>query len=454
MHFDKGTLLVDVLPAGGIAPYWKWDSRVSKYRCDALHYADIAVRGAGCSPTYNHSCARWQAVVWPKAELSVLREDQAAAQQAWLQTPRGVVVMPTGTGKTEVALHIMHQLSVSTLVVVPVRDLMYQWQDRIQKRLGYDAGIIGDNTFNKRAISVTTYDSAAIYMQEFGHEFKLLILDECHHLPGSFRSDAARMSMAPYRLGLTATPERGDGREAELFHLIGPIVHKLQLSAARGVTLANYDVARIPVYLQPEERARYDGYSTEIRRYMAERGKTEPGFSFLELRKEWTKNPEARRILDAFHAKESIEDRACEKLRVLEDLFRLHPKQRMLIFTKTNVMAREVSARFLIPCLLNHSRKKERKEILEGFRTERYPAIVANQILDEGVDLPEAKIVVVLGGQASVKQAKQRLGRILRKHGDARVMLYEVVCSDTKEAVKSRLRRKSDAYEGTRVKRI
>ena len=139
-----------------------------------------------------------------------------------------------------------------------------------------------------------------------------------------------------------------------------------------------------------------------------------PRYTGYDLRQEYAKSPEARQVLAALRAKQLIEDRAAEKLRVLADLFRLHPDQRVLVFTGSNAMAREVSVRFLIPCLLHHCRKNERRQVLEGFRDGRFRAIVANQVLDEGVDLPEAKIAVVLGGLTSAKQAKQRLGRILR----------------------------------------
>ncbi len=83
--------------------------------------------------------------------------------------------MPTGTGKTEVALAAMAQTGVATLVVAPIRDLMYQWHRRILKGLGYDAGIVGDNTFNLRPVTVTTYDSACIHMQDFGDEFQFAV---------------------------------------------------------------------------------------------------------------------------------------------------------------------------------------------------------------------------------------------------------------------------------------
>jgi superfamily II DNA or RNA helicase len=113
-------------------------------------------------------------------------------------------------------------------------------------------------------------------------------------------------------------------------------------------------------------------------------------------------------------------------------------------------MAREVSRRFLLPCLLNHCGKKERLEVLRGLEDGVYPALVANQVLDEGVDLPAAKVAIVVGGKASSRQAKQRLGRILRKSGHERATLYEVVTANTNEERRSRRRRASDAYQGTR----
>ena len=450
VRFDRGTLLLRYPPPKGVAHLCRRDAREQAWRCDALHYEAVARALNEEAPAYLGESAGGGKIAWPQPNLPRLRPDQEAAAAAWMQTRRGVLVMPTGTGKTEVALHLMQRVAAPALVVAPVRDLMYQWHRRILERLGYDAGIIGDNTFNKRPVSVTTYDSACIHMQDFGNEFEFLIFDECHHLPGPIRSDAARMSTARFRLGLTATPERSDGREAALDTLIGPVVFRFPLAQARGTILADYEVQRIPVYLSPEEQARYDHCSETIRRHIWERRREDPGYTGYELRREYAKSPEAREVLAALRAKQAIEDRAGEKLRVLADLFRLHADQRVLVFTGSNAMAREVSIRFLIPCLLHHCRKSERRQILEGFREGRFRALVANQVLDEGVDLPEAKIAVVLGGLSSAKQAKQRLGRILRKHGQEQAILYEVVCRETKEEARSRRRRSSDAYQGTR----
>jgi len=353
-----------------------------------------------------------------------------------------------------VALAAMAQAQTATLVVAPIRDLMYQWHRRILKGLGYDAGIVGDNTFNLRPVTVTTYDSACIHMAQIGARFGLLIFDEEHHLPGPTYREAAIMSTAPMRLGLTATPERYDGKQVDLDWLIGSVAYDMPFQEARGGTLADFVVVRIPVHLDDQEQASYDQHSRQVRFFMAERRKDQPGYAWKDLCGESGKDPAARQALKAYRLKQAIEDRAAEKLRILEDLFRLHAGQKTIVFAGSNAMAMDVSRRFLLPTILAHTRKKERQAVLDGFAGEAFPVIVANQVLDEGVDVPEAKVAVVIGGQASTRQAKQRLGRILRKTDSARATLYEVVCQTAGETQRSRQRRRSDAYERTRHHRL
>lgn len=459
LGFSRGTLVLDgpglekghaVLDSGT----WVWDARVGAWRCDAYEYPVLRERLQARDCIFEDQVPGWQRLRWPRVQLPQLRPEQHEAVAAWKQARRGVIVMPTGTGKTEIALEIMRAAAVSTLVVAPVRDLMYQWQRRIRQGLGYEAGIIGDGLFRVEPVSVTTYDSACIHMDRLGAKFALIVFDECHHLPGDVRRDAARMSAAPLRLGLTATPERSDGRHIDLDQLIGPRVYELPLSAVRGKMLADYDVVRIPVHLSSREQSLYNALARQVRRYVKQRRQDDPAFTWEQLLADSGTDPEARRAALAYRKKKSIEDRAGEKLRVLEDLFRLHAGGSCLVFAGSNAMARDVSRRFLIPCLLNHCKKQERLEVLQGLADGTYPAIVANQVLDEGVDVPEAKVAVVIGGSGSTKQAKQRLGRILRRSGNARATLYEVVCADTNEEQRSRQRRNSDAYQGTRHCRL
>lgn len=460
LSFDRGTLLLRGLPfrAG-----WDFDERVGCLRAPAIGYRDSRASLATEFGEGFHDHVRVPPrVALPAYGLVRLHRGQEEAVADWNRAQgRGVIVMPTGAGKTEVALAIMAAARVATLVVAPVRDLMHQWHRRILRAFGCDAGIVGDSLFNPQPVTVTTYDSAYARMPELGDRFGLVIFDEAHHLPGRCYREAALFCVAPLRLGLTATPDRSDGRHVDLDHLIGPTVYRQEITEVRGNVLADYDVVRIPVKLSDEEQRKYEQASGTVRSYMLTRqnelreqagpGGKARAYTWQDLCAESGKEPAARKAQNAYYLKKSIEDRAAEKLRVLEDLFRLHAGERLMVFAGSNAMAIDVSRRFLVPTLLSHSRKRERREVLEGFASGRFPVLVANQVLDEGVDVPAAKVAVVIGGLASTRQAKQRLGRILRRSGNARATLYEVVCEGTNDEKRSRRRRRSDAYD--RVKR-
>ena len=107
-----------------------------------------------------------------------------------MQTCHGVVVMPTGAGKTEVALHLVRAVATHTLIVAPTRALAYQLAGRLEDAFGLDVGFIGDHTFRLQPVSVTTYQSAGVKMEFLGDYFKFIIFDECHHLPGDLRGEA------------------------------------------------------------------------------------------------------------------------------------------------------------------------------------------------------------------------------------------------------------------------
>lgn len=461
LSFDRGTLLLAgpqtrEVSGGAESSVWKWDARVGAWRCEAIHYQ--AVRNTlsrQFGADLQDQVQKPVRVSWPKRDLPELRAEQKDALEAWVKGGRrGQIVMPTGTGKTEVAFAAMAETQIATLVVAPVRDLMYQWHRRILAAFGYDAGIVGDNTFDIRPVTVTTYDSAYIHMDKMGAGFGLLVFDEEHHLPGKCRREAAILSTATMRLGLTATPERSDGLDADLDWLIGPVAYRLPFKEVRGSTLADFDVVRVPVALNDDEQATYDQCSRLVRHFLAARRKETPGYAWQDLCKELGKDPQARHAQKAYYLKQSIEDRAAEKLRVLEDIFRLHYGQQTLVFAGSNAMAIAVSKQFLVPTILSHTPKRERLAVLEGFAKGEFTVLVANRVLDEGVDVPEAKVAVVIGGQGSTRQATQRLGRILRRSGTMRATLYEVVCEDTKEVERSRKRRQGDAYERTVHRRV
>jgi len=447
LAFDRGTLVVTGM-ARRLGEPFTWDARTGQWRCHARHHAAV------CQVLRGHiqdTLPTPREVHWPRVEVPRLRQDQLEALTAWEEAGRrGQIIMPTGTGKTIVALAAMARCQTATLVVAPIRDLMYQWHRRIGQALGYNAGILGDGRHEIHAVTVTTYDSAYIHMERMGDRFGLVIFDEEHHLPGPSLRQAAEFCAAGWRMGLTATPERFDGEQVYLDELIGPVAYRQDIADARGVTLAEYQTVRIPVALRDAEQRRYDTLSRQVRTFVMNRRKDHAAYRWEDVCKEAGHDPDARRALRAFHAKAAIETRAAEKLRVLEDLFRLHAHEQVLVFTGSNQMALNVAQRFLIPLIIDKIGKCERERILDGFGAGRFRALVANQVLDEGIDVPAVKVGVVLGGFGSPRQAKQRLGRILRKSARTTAVLYEVVCQETREELRSRSRRRSDAFQGTR----
>lgn len=468
LEFHEGTLRLRGVSAAALEKIfprdkeiaWTADDRDACFRTDAMHYR--LVRGRlieklspppidAVGPCAAALTGRGRKITFQRRLDVRLRDDQSAAAEAWLSGGRaGVIVMPTGSGKTVVALELMRRSAGSTLVVVPIRDLMYQWHERILATTGIDAGLIGDGVHRVSPISVATYDSATIHMHRIGNRFETIIFDEVHHLAGPWRTDAARMSAAVQRLGLTATPPTQPRRRDELRRLVGPTLHEDTIVSARGKTLADYRVRRIPVRLTAAESRRYAELAAVVRHYVAERRAEDPSFRWDQIFKLAAVDPDARRCLRAFRLKSRLEDRAAGKLRVLEDLFRLHAGEPILVFVGSNAMARDISLRFLVPCLLSHCGKRERCELLGGLADGTYPVLVANRVLDEGVDLPDVKVAIVLGGTASGRQATQRLGRVLRKGCGRDAILYEVVTDKTGEVARSRTRRRNEAYRGVR----
>ncbi len=449
LRFDRGSLRLDAPRTAAVPPYLAWDGRVHAWRTEAMNHPRLMEEAAAYRLDLRDEARQFFDCPSLHMNLPPLRPDQEAAVAAWERAGwRGVIVKPTGTGKTEIALATIARHQVSALIVAPLRDLMYQWQRRIRQGLGVEAGVLGDARREVWPITVTTYDSAWIHMKEIGNRYRLIVYDEAHHLPGPSLHESALDCLAPMRLGLTATPWRADGRDRMLADLIGPVVYEEQISRARGRTLADYAVIRVPIYLTEAEQAEFDRLSRRIRAYVARRRRENRDFDWKEdLAKLSRTDPEAKEILRCYRRKLVLIHRSAEKLRVVEDILRLHPTEPCVVFTASNRMALDVSARFLIPALTAHSDKRERNVVLDAFAKGTIRALAACEVLNEGWDAPAVKVGVVLGGERGAREAVQRLGRLLRKSGDRLARLYEVVVEETSEVRRARRRTRTDAYQ-------
>jgi len=374
---------------------------------------------------------------------------QAEALGAWRQGGRrGVVVLPTGAGKSYVAELAVAQVGRSTLVVSPTIDLMNQWMALLSAAFGADqVGAIGGGTYEPRPLTATTYDSAYIHMERLGDRYGLIVFDECHHLPSSAYAQAAECALAPFRLGLTATPERADGEHERLTHLIGPIVYRREIQELAGEYLAGYETVRVAVSLDAAERRAYDEARAEYRGFVEANGirmsRRDGWGRFLQLS---SRSPWGRRAWRAWQEQRRIGLQCAGKLDTLEELLVSHAKEQVIIFTADNETVYRIARRYLIPAITHQTNTRERQDILAAFHEGALRAVVTSRVLNEGVDMPSASVGVVLGGSSSVREHVQRLGRILRKREGKAATLYEVVTADTGEENVSERRREHGAY--------
>jgi len=295
---------------------------------------------------------------------------------------------------------------------------------------------------------VTTYHSAGDLIADYGNQFKLIIYDEVHHLPAPSWGETALMSPALFRLGLTATypeeHEQGRGRW-RVDELIGPIVYQLCIDDLVGKQLAEYRTERIRVDLTEAEQIAYDtDYEIYAGFFRAHDLPKRYGSRWLqELMRRGSFDTEARSALLARQRIQALLAGAEAKLDMLEQLLREHIGEHVLIFTDSNEVVYRISARYLIPSLTHETKAAERKATLDSYREGRYLALVTSKVLNEGVDVPEAKIAIVLGGTSGAREYIQRLGRVLRKLGNRQAILYEVIVRDTVDEGRAKRRRKS-----------
>ena len=376
------------------------------------------------------------------------RPFQTEALESWRGGGgRGLVVLPTGAGKSQVALMAMDDIRRDTLVVAPTLDLVAQWRDLIRTSFGCSVGVIGGGEYRVEPITVTTYDSAHMHMEHLGARFGLVVFDECHHLPGDAYALAAQCCLAPFRLGLSATPERADGRHQQLMSLIGPSIYRCDVGELAGDYLAQYSVEKILVELAPEERQRYDEarqvYLDFIRSQGIRMGSPD-GWSQFIIRS--SVSVAGRRAMKAYQTQKQLAFAAPSKLNYVEHLLHEHRHDRVLLFTERNQSAYEISRRFLVPVITHQTSISERTDILHAFARGTYNALVTSKVLNEGVDIPDANVGIIISGSGSVREHVQRLGRILRKKRDKHATLYELVANDTAELSTSTRRREHVAY--------
>ncbi|MCD6301329.1 MAG: DEAD/DEAH box helicase [Staphylothermus sp.] len=379
----------------------------------------------------------------------VLRPYQEEALEALKKNNyRGIIALPTGSGKTLIGVAAIASLNKRTLIITYTREQMFQWKEQIYRYTTAEPGIVGliySGEKRLAPITITTYQSGYRNIREISPFFDLLIVDEVHHLPADKFKYIALHSIARYRIGLSATPVREDGRHEELFPLLGGIVyHKTAAELSNQGYLARYRVITVKVGLKSDERKEFEKLRQTYRVLSG-------GRSFNEVLKlALTGNERAKMALRIHSQMKMLLAKSKAKIDKAVEIAskELEKGNKIIIFTQYVEQAKELAKRLNAYLLIGEIPAEKRKRILEEFKSIDRGILVVTTVGDEGLDIPDATVGIIVSGTGSRRQFIQRLGRIIRpKPGGIEAKLYEIVLEKTPEEFLARKRKRLDLDE-------
>lgn len=451
--FDRGTILFENLPEGiDFSGYPKiiWDERVERYRAPADHYWPIVAHLKRRSVQFTDLVCNSKKLTGHWNAKTQLRPYQEAALRAWsIAENRGIIVLPTGSGKTRVAIAAMAQIGESALCLVPTKVLLEQWHAQLKDSYSGTIGIYGDGTHEIGEITIATYESAYRNIAQLGNRFETIIADEVHHFGNGIRDEIFEMSTAKHRLGLTATVPKKAEQIEKLNRYIGAPVYELAIADLSGSFLAQFDLYSLHLDMNEEERKLYERNISLFRSYFKKFKAACPEASWLDFVRIANQGIEGRAAIKGLQAAKKITNFASSKAATLASLLARHRGQRTLVFTADAETAYSISREYLIAPITSEIGRKEREEMLAQFRVGKINALVSCRVLNEGFDVPDAEVAIIVGGTHGEREHLQRIGRILRPSTGKKAIVYELICRDTVEVRQAKKRNETIAFRKT-----
>ncbi|WCE38818.1 sigma-70 family RNA polymerase sigma factor [Brevibacterium sp. BDJS002] len=368
---------------------------------------------------------------------------QAEALDAWHQAGcRGVVEAVTGAGKTMIGITAAFEAfrqGIKVLVLVPTAELQTQWQQRLMETLPQaDVGTLGNgrtDSLSSCDILVAIINSATrgALLSEQSHG--MLIADECHRYAAKTFAQALQ-SEFNYRLGLTATYQRPDNANSDVLdpYFGGVVFHMWYDRALRDGVIAQFDIAFVGVTLTDSERGEYQVASSTVSKLgMSLKNKLDlqyaPFDQFMSsvqtlAGRKHDRSPivfMARKYLEAVVKRQRVLTNAKNKMKVLDGIAPVIADSKgTLVFSQTvdsSTQAAQLLQRAGIEtkAVSSESKPHERRGAMQLFANGIAKVLCAPRILDEGIDVPDSDLAVVLSGSKQPRQTIQRLGRIIRR---------------------------------------
>ncbi len=446
VRFDRGTLEL-----GAEVPRIRgeqWDRRSATRRVPAYRYPELVAQAeASRRALVDELRDAWPARTRDTTSLE-LRSYQREALAAWSAfSRRGVVVLPTGAGKTRVALAAICTTGLPTAILCPTRALAAAWVTELTRCLEQSIGMVGDGERRIERVTVMTFESAFRQMDALGQHFGLLVVDEVHHFGSGARIEALEASPAIARLGLTATaPGRGSPEAARLDDLVGPVVFEMGYGELVGTHLAPVEFVRIYVKLESDEA---ETHATKTRAFGELRRsflRTYPGADLATLLRALGRSPEGLQALRDHAKARELASFPRAKRALVRTLLDRHRDDRTIVFTALAASAYEVSLDNLVAVIAAETSARERRRILERFRDGTLRAIASARVLNEGIDVPEARVAIIVAGALGEREHIQRIGRVLRPAPGKRALVYELLTAGTTDARRAAMRGRRAAH--------
>ncbi len=302
----------------------------------------------------------------------------------------GVIVLPCGAGKTVVGMKVMDILKTNTLILTTNVAAVHQWIEELKDKTDLTEEHVGEYTGDKKDIKEVTVATYQILTwrpdseSDFPHfslfrkkNWGLIIYDEVHLLPAPvFRVTAEIQSMR--RLGLTATLIREDGRQEDVFSLVGP---------------KRYDV--------PWKELEAKGWIAEANCY--------------EIRMDLPENLKIEYAVADKRKKFRIASENIQKVSIVRQLIKNHPEDSILVIGQYIEQLKNISKALKAPLITGRTPNPEREKIYSAFRKGKEKVIVVSKVANFAIDLPDASVAIQVSGTFGSRQEEaQRLGRILR----------------------------------------
>jgi superfamily II DNA or RNA helicase len=326
--------------------------------------------------------------------------------------------------------------------------LLEAWVQQLEQVYAGPIGIVGDGAHHVEDITVMTFESAYRHLDRWGGRFGMLVVDEAHHFGSGVRTEALEMCAAPMRMGLTATaPAEKTPAYARLAELLGRTVFEMSLDALVGTHLAPLEIVHVRVSLEDDEWTDYAQWYGPFAELRAAYARAYPDSEWADCVRAITKTERGRKAYADYNRAIALAAFPREKQRRVASLIERHRTDKTLVFSGLVEHAYRISEECLVPIITAEVGRQERESVLSRFGKGDVRCIVSARVLNEGVDVPDANVAIVVSGMLGEREHVQRIGRVLRPAEGKRALVYELSTRSTIDEKRAQNRRRTLAAQ-------